>query len=232
MANEGVDSQRPGELARVNQGLEKRNPIQDYQAAKAALENAWGQVEQDFADQVLDEEGRELPHQNYLAGLKVGKKIVGEDAQILQGEILQGLSDKLGAFSDNVAPPMNMTAVGIVSAGLNLPIVDVPNVDLKKLGLNDEQLQELEELQRTIARSGSVLLQLNFQPGSIKGGIVQSNMPEGLVMEDDPDTKIQISFTPGFKSGRDMAKNVFDIVMEADSLKAIGLQKSNFRQEK
>lgn len=202
----------------------------EYRRSSAELRRAWNRTSQESAAQILhDESGREIHGPGYIAGLRLGGILTKEEAAEVHRDMVSMFTSRLGAFDDTTGPTLSTEQLEMIGPDLSIPIVEIPQVTYNPKGMSEKQKSDLAALQRSVARSGSVMMQTDMRHRDDKGGFgrEEKRLPEGLGMEKDADYKFELFFTPSFKNERAVAEkiiqSVLDIPIIAQRRSSIGL---------
>ena len=197
--------------------VDRIRAFREYRRVSSEFRKAFDITQQKFSAQLLrDEAGREIDGPHYIAGLRIGGKLTGEESGVIYQDIVNILTSRLGAFDDSSGLRLPLEQLRIISPLLMCPIVEIPHISFNPKGMSEKQKNDLAGLQRDVERAGSVMMQINMQHINLKGGFAQQEgqLPEGIVMEDGTDHKVEIAFTPSFNNQREIAEKVVKSILE------------------
>ncbi|GEM_PF-5244111 len=155
-----------------------------------------------------DDQGKPIASPVFLAGFRVGSVLSSMEARELDRTTQLGLEEKMKAFELPTSTRFSFYDAGCLKYSFFVPIVEIPKIDWDKNRITPEQQTILKGLYQRVMDAGSVRLYYDLMSVELPGGFVSDDLPEGILMEEDPDYKLEIYFQPGFTTQREYAQKV------------------------
>lgn len=186
----------------------------EYKRAKRTLEEVFVQTCSAKHQLTADEDGNEIHHSGYIAGLKIAERMTNEQAERLEELMERSLSEELGTYElPTSGGSLFGPSVGCCEGHFFMPILRTPETVWDKTKVTPDESQRLDDLALRVKDVSSVRLYYLLVSARLGGGYCYQEPPEGLLMEDGADYVLQLHFQPDFRGKDEAADKVLKILL-------------------